>query len=138
MVYKRCLILIQIIILFSTFNCTSSQDSDNAEDITILEPVTIIDRAGREWDVTHAYHVYGMDPEFFNFGLGIGVINSVDEPEVLVNGDPAYPDPSWDEEIFGVDYNGEQRAYSVTEISSHEVFNEIYPGQTNTHVAVTF
>ena len=55
----------------------------------------IIDRTGREWDVTHARDVYGMNPDYFNYGLGIGAIPSVDDPTVLEEGDPGYPDQSY-------------------------------------------
>ena len=43
----------------------------------------ITDRIGREWDVTHARDAYAMNPDYFNYGLGIGAIPSVDEPTVL-------------------------------------------------------
>ena len=44
----------------------------------------ITDRTGRDWDVTHARDVYGIKLDYFNFGLGIGAIASVDDPAILV------------------------------------------------------
>lgn len=99
---------------------------------------TITDRTGREWDVTHARDVYDMNPDYFNFGLGIGAIPSVDDPTVLEEGDAGYPDADSQIQVFGVDRNGEQRAYSVSALTRHEVFNDVYPGESDRYVAVTY
>ncbi len=56
-------------------------------------PAIITDRTGRDWDVKHARDVYGMNPDYFNYGLGIGAIPSVDDPTVLEEGDSGYPEP---------------------------------------------
>ena len=98
----------------------------------------ITDRTGRKWDVTHARDVYGMDPDFYNYGLGTGAIESVDEPRIIGEGEPGYPAPDSTLTVFGVNHNGEQRAYSVTELARHEVFNEYYPGESGQYLAVTF
>jgi hypothetical protein len=79
-----------------------------------------------------------MNPDYFNFGLGLGAIPSVDDPVVVDRNSDLYPDPSSNLEVFGIDHNGEQRAYVVTDLSRHEVFNDKYPGNTDTHVAVTY
>ena len=100
--------------------------------------VTIKDRTGRLWDVTHARDVYGMNPDYFNYGLGIGAIPSVDAPTVLEEGAPGYPDSESRIQVFGVNHNGEQRAYSVSALSRHEVFNDIYPGESNQYVSVAY
>ena len=98
----------------------------------------ISDRTGREWDVTHARDVYGMNPDFYNYGLGIDVIRSIDNPTVLEEGEPGYPDPNSTMRVFGVNHNGEQRAYSVRELSRHEVLNDIFPGDSNQYLAITY
>ena len=98
----------------------------------------ITDRTGREWDITHAHNVYGMDPHYFNYGLGLGAINSVDDPTLLEEGDSGYPDPDSNIQVFGVNHNGEQRAYSVSALTRHEVFNDVYPGESNQYLAVTY
>jgi len=98
----------------------------------------IIDRTSRLWDVTYARDVYDMNPDYFNYGLGVGVIPSVDGPTVLEEGDPGYPSSDSLLRVFGVDHNGEQRAYSVSALTRHEVFNEIYPGESNQYLAVAY
>jgi hypothetical protein len=98
----------------------------------------ITDRTGREWDVTHARDVYGMNPDYFNYGLGVGAIPSVDEPTILEEGDPDYPSVDSRTPVFGVDHNGEQRAYSVNALTQHEVFNDFYPGDTDQYLAVAY
>jgi ABC-type Fe3+-hydroxamate transport system substrate-binding protein len=102
------------------------------------EKAVIRDRTGRLWDVTHARDVYDMNPDYFNYGLGFGVISSVDDPIVLEEGDSDYPDPDSRIQVFGVNHNGEQRAYSVSALSRHEVFNDTYPGESNQYVAVAY
>jgi hypothetical protein len=101
-------------------------------------PAVIIDRTGREWDVTHARDTYGMDPRYFNYGLGLGAIRSVDNPTILEEGVTGYPDADSNIQVFGVDHNGEQRAYSVGALTRHEVFNDVYPGESNQYLAVTY
>jgi hypothetical protein len=98
----------------------------------------IRDRTGRVWDVTHARDVYDMNPDDFNYGLGIGAITSVDDPTVLEEGDSGYPSADSRTQVFGVNHNGKQRAYSVSALSRHEVFNDVYPGESNRYVAVTY
>ena len=101
-------------------------------------PAVIRDRTGRLWDVTHARDVYDMNPDYFNYGLGIGAIPSVDAPTILEEGAPGYPSSDSRIQVFGVNHNGEQRAYSVSALSRHEVFNDIYPGESNQYVSVAY
>ena len=101
-------------------------------------PAIIVDRTGREWDVTHARNVYGMNPDYFNYGLGVGAIPSVDDPTVLEEGDIGYPSVDSRTQVFGVDHNGEQRAYSVSSLTRHEVFNDVYPGGADQYLAVAY
>ena len=98
----------------------------------------IRDRTGRLWDVTHARDVYGMNPDYFNYGLGIGAIPSVDNPIILKEGASGYPSSDSHIQVFGVNHNGEQRAYSVSALTRHEVFNDVYPGESNQHVSVAY
>jgi len=102
------------------------------------DQVLIRDRTGREWDVTHARDVYYMNPDYFNYGLGVGAIPSVDRPAILEEGDPGYPQSNSSLRVFGVDHNGEQRAYSVSDLARHEVFNDTYPGDSDNYVSVTY
>ena len=98
----------------------------------------IVDRNQREWDVTYARDIYGMEPRFYNYGLGVGAIPSVDNPEVLSEGDPGYPPADSPLRIFGFDHNGERRAYGISDLSGHEVFNDTYPGDADQYLAVTY
>jgi hypothetical protein len=98
----------------------------------------ITDRTGRQWDVTHARDQYAMNPDFFNFGLGIGAIRSVDNPTILSKGDPGYSAIPESTDVFGVNHNGETRAYSKSALTRHEVFNDIYPGESNQYLAVAY
>ena len=100
--------------------------------------LVIADRAGQDWDVSHAHDVYGMDPAYFNYGLGFGAIPSMDEPTVFSVGDLGYPQPESQAAVFGIDRNGETRAYDVRALTRHEVFNEVYPGESNQYVAVAY
>lgn len=98
----------------------------------------ITDRTGRSWDVTHARDVYGMNPDYFNYGLGFGAISSVDSPRIFTEGDPGHPDPDKSLQVFGVNHNGEQRAYDILALIRHEVFNDVFPGESDQYVAVTY
>ena len=113
--------------------CTSELSVTGSED-----PAIVTDRTGRQWDVAHARDVYSMNPDYFNYGLGISAIPSVDNPTVLDEDDPGYPTADNRTQVFGVNHNGEQRAYSVSALTRHEVFNDVYPGESNEHVAVTY
>lgn len=98
----------------------------------------IVDAKGREWDVTHAQREYGMEPKYFNFGIGVGAIPSVDDPRVLEVGDPGYPADDDTMRVFEVNHNGEQRAYPVGELTRHEVFNDVCPGSSHRYLAVSY
>jgi hypothetical protein len=98
----------------------------------------ITDRTGRNWDVTYARDNYGMNPDYYNFGLGTGVITSIDDPDIVREGSSGYPEDDDELIVFGVDHNGEQRAYSVASLVRHEVYNDFYPGTADRYVAVTF
>ncbi len=131
----RLLVLSLICLLMSIYaGCSSGVGSEPDPGGQVF----VEDRTGREWDVTHARDVYGMDPGYFNFGLGVGAIASVDGPEIIGEGDPRYPESSAKVPVFGVSHNGEQRAYSVSDLSRHEVFNDEYPGESDKYVSVTY
>ena len=145
----NCAIL--FILLFTACNVQAPSPTPSSVPIPTLSPAPapapelesrntafIRDSAGRIWDVTHARDVYDMNPNYFNYGLGIGVISSVDNPKVFDEGDSGYPDPDSRTSVFGVTHNGEQRAYSVSALERHEVFNDIYPGESNQYLAVTY
>ena len=131
---SRTLVVLFCFFIMFTLGCTVTDPPSNVE----RNKVTITDRTGREWDVTHARDVYGMNTDYFNYGLGIGAISSVDDPTVLEQGDSGYPNSDSRITVFGVNHNGEQRAYSVTALGRHEVFNDIFLGESNQYVAVAY
>jgi hypothetical protein len=103
------------------------------------EKLAIIkDYTGRYWDLAHARDAYGMNPNYFNYGPGIGATPSIDNPTVVEEGDPRYPESYSNIPVFGVRHNGEQRAYSVEAMKSYRVFNDIFPGESNQYVAVAY
>ncbi len=118
------------------FACTSETDSTTVQEKN--GRITITDRTGREWDITHAVEEYDMNPEFFNFGIGVGSIPSVDNPVELTDNDQGYPRDSDDREIFGVVVDETPRAYGVNTLVQHEVFNETFEGETVTYAAVSY
>lgn len=104
----------------------------------VTQPAMITDSDGRNWDVTHARDIYGMNPEYYNYGLGVGAIPAADSPKINQPGDPEYPVADSQIRVFGVNHNGEQRAYKVADLTAHEVFNDEYPGESPEYLAVTY
>lgn len=133
---KYVLILLSLLSLSIVFlvGCSPTANPVDPEDSAAF----ITDRTGRQWDVTHARDNYDLNPDFYNYGLGLGAINSVDDPEIITEGESGYPEPDNRITVFGVNHNGEQRAYSVHALTRHEVFNDIYPGESEQYLAVTF
>lgn len=130
-------VVILHVVLFTS--CTSGTNSpEQIHEIEHENSAVITDRTGRDWDVTHARDVYGMNPDYFNFGLGIGAISSVDDPIVLKEGDSGYLSSDNHIQVFSVNHNGKQRAYSVNALIQHEVFNDVYPGESNQYLAITY
>jgi hypothetical protein len=125
------IILVSIVFLAACSNPTGQKETEG-------NIAVVTDRTGREWDVTHARDVYGLNPDFYNFGLGTGAIASVDSPRVIRPGEEEYPAEDSQIPVFGVNHNGEQRAYSVGALTRHEVFNDVFPGDSRQFLAVTY
>ena len=128
--------LVLIILLPIIFMAACSNNAEQKE--TEGNSVVIEDRTGREWDVTHARDVYGLNPDFYNYGLGVGVIVSVDNLRVIQPGEEGYSSSDSQIAVFGVNHNGEQRAYSIQALTRHEVFNDVFPGDSQRFLAVTY
>jgi hypothetical protein len=136
-------VIIMLLLTFLLSACNTLYPETEKSPLPALETkpeniAVIRDRTGRLWDVTHARDVYGMNPDFFNYGLGIDAIPSVDNTVVLDEGDPGYPGPDSRIEVFGIDHNGEQRAYGVSALTRHEVFNETFPGESDQYLAIAY
>ncbi len=92
------------------------------------ERITITDRTGKVWDITHAVKRYGFEPDKFQYGLGPFSIRPLISPDFLSPGEPNYPG---DQEAFlmiGADLFGVVRAYPIRIMSQYEVSNEKYNG----------
>lgn len=125
-------------VVWGIFFVSLAEDLPSSTRLNMKEKIFITDRTGRKWDITHAIKVYNMEPEFFHFGIGVGAIPSVDRPVVVEKDNTAYPQSGSDFSVFGVNYNGEQRAYPVKDLARHEIFNETFPGNVDQYVSVAY
>ncbi len=98
------------------------------------ERIIIVDRTGKEWDVTHAVKRYGMKAENFQFGLGPFSITPLDHPPLISPGDPGYPGSRENFLVIGVRLNNDIRAYPIGTMLCFEVANETI-GQQEVAVA---
>ncbi len=99
------------------------------------ERIVIVDKTGKEWDITHAVNQYDFQKSNFNYGLGPNAIQPINNPEMLSPGDNGYPNDTSSERVMGVEINGEARAYPVSVLSRREVVNEFIG---DSHVAVAY
>ena len=125
---KRLLLILEILllVLLYSYNCKDNPSSskNNQKDTTIY----ITDRTGKKWDITHAVIEYDFKKDNFNYGLGPDAIKPINYPDMLVPGDPEYPDTNSNQKIIGIDIDGEIRAYPVNILSSREVVNDTLTG----------
>jgi len=61
-------VLVGLMVVAAVAGCTAEPAPAKDEGERLL----IVDANGRECDVTHAQEEYGMEPEYFNFGIGVG------------------------------------------------------------------
>ena len=133
--HKRHIISVISIILVLAIVVVPDQglsDATRGQDSAIITDVD-----GRQWDITHARDIYGMDPNYFNFGIGVGSIPSINNPRIISSCDPDYPDHLLPLRIFGVSHNGIHRAYLIADLVRHEIVNDFFPGKKPRHVAIT-
>ncbi|RMG67513.1 MAG: DUF3179 domain-containing protein [Calditrichaeota bacterium] len=108
--------------------CSSSTSSSAAEEpapvVQQEEKIFIIDRTGKQWDVTHAVKKYGMKADEFQFGLGPNAIPPINNPIFAAPGDPNYPSLNQTFLVIGTILNDEPRAYPLFTLTSHEVVND--------------
>lgn len=65
-------------------------------------------------------------PDDFRQVIPRGRIASVDDPDFVTAGEAEIPDDAW---IFGVEVNGEARAYSLNLLNQHEIVNDEAGGE---------
>jgi len=132
----RILVFYLVIFSFSALNCKDIlQDKSDHEIRNRDNRIFIVDNTGKEWDVTHAANVYGMQPDRFQFGLGPNAIRPIQNPKFLSPGDAGYPADNDDRLVIGSVFNGVNRAYPIDVLSSHEIVDDVFG---DTHVAVAY
>ena len=104
-----------------------------AEVVIEGEQYFIVDQAGKRWEITHAVLTYGMLPSHFQFGLGVNAIRPIIHPEMILPGGNGYPSSDAQQIVIGATFNGESRAYSINDLTPHEVVDESFG---DVHVAV--
>jgi hypothetical protein len=110
-----------------TKGLSASDTSDGL--FSVAREIFITDQTGKRWEITHAVHVYNMQPENFRYGLGPYAITPINDPEMISPGEPGYPDDTSSIQVIGTNVNGDARAYSTSVLSSHEVVNDIVGGE---------
>jgi len=132
-------------LFFSCESTTFSTTQDDSAPPIIIPPpddeeedeeekIYIIDRTGKQWDITHAVNVYNFVPEDFQFGLGPYAIIPIINPEMLSPGDQGYPAPDATQ-VIGTTINGDIRAYPLESLVYHEIADDNFG---DIHVAVAF
>ncbi len=85
----------------------------------------IEDRTGKQWDVTYAVNELGMNADQFNYGLGPNAIRPITSPQFILPGDDDYPHDNFVFMVLGVTMGNEARAYRITDLSHHEVADDV-------------
>lgn len=130
-----------IILLFVVFliSCNNPADSVNYPLIDpaqpAYDPIILVDRTGKEWDITHAVMRYGFEENNFRYGLGPRAMLPIQDPAFISHGAPGYPASGETFSVIGVNLNSDIRAYPLYTLYHHEVANDRFGDQ---YVAVTF
>ena len=124
------------------FMTIASDEMGNRELVTgseqgtqVPEPILIVDRTGKEWDITNAALRYGMISDRWGHGLGQNSIPPVLEPRMLERGDPSYPRDDEGFEIMGVAVGEDARGYRIGDLMNREVADDVVGDQP---IAVTY
>jgi len=77
-----------LISLWWTGGCSFSEVDVNEDTVKVTagespDPVILVDRTGKEWDVTTAVHKYGFKLEHFEYGLGPFAIRPIIDGDML-------------------------------------------------------
>ena len=109
---------------FDTSGLSTVDASDSI--FSVVGGIFIEDATGRQWNITHAVEVFGMEVEYWAHGLGCCAISPINDPQFLSPGDPGYPLPTMMTQIIGFERGGDARAYPLSTMSSHEAVNDWY------------
>jgi hypothetical protein len=88
--------------------------------------ITITDRTGKVWDVTHAVNEYEFEASAFQFGIGPNAIPPVFDPLLVASGEAGFPASSDGFFVLGANIDGDERAYGISPLSRHEIINEVF------------
>jgi hypothetical protein len=91
---------------------------------SIVRRILLTDRNGKDWDITHAVHRYGLLEENWVGGGGIDAIRPINDPLMLSPGEEGYPNDTSTELVVGFSMNGDTRAYPLRAMSGREVVND--------------
>jgi len=109
---------------------------DAAEATVIIpEPITITDRHGEVWEITHAVHRWGLSVPGWQHGIGRHTLRPIIEPALSCPGDVDYLHPDNLTVVLGVFEGDEARAYKLGDLPDVEVVDDVFAGA---HIAVTY
>ncbi len=128
--YKLSFIIVSIFLAACTESPNNIVTINTPADTTGKNDRTVIltDRTGKKWDITYAYNHYNMDPSQFYYDLGPNAFIPVQNPKFFTPGDPGFPTSTNTNVVIGLNYRGEQRAYPLYILKSHEVVNDDFSG----------
>ena len=111
---KYLLWIMCLFIMPGLVHVSEAQEETPYAKLDVKNKISIMDRTGKKWDITHAVKKYEMNPEYFHFGIGAGAIPSVDHPVIIEKEHAGYPTSDSNLPVFGVQHNDEQRAYPAS------------------------
>ncbi len=103
--------------------------------VVVPEPITITDRHGEVWEITHAVLAHGMGLHAWEHGIGRNTLRPIIDPALSCPGDPDYLDPDNLAVVLGLVVGGEPRAYKLGDLPDVEVVDDTVGGVP---VAVTY
>jgi len=103
--------------------------------VTVPELVTITDRHGEVWEITHAVRRHGMSLPSWEHGIGRHTLRPIIEPAMSCAGDVDYLDPENLTVVLGLRMEQETRAYKLGDLNDTEVVDDVI-GEA--HIAVTY
>ena len=86
--------------------------------------VSITDRTQAVWVISTAVYAHGFDPDGVQYGLGLGAIAPVNDPQFLEPGDADYPADGDGAHVIGLEVGGDARAYPVRAVTLREMVND--------------
>ena len=92
------------------------------------EPIILVDRRGEAFDVTNAVLRHGIHLMFWGHGIGRHTIRPVIDPVMIGPGHRDYPPDTNFEQVCAVSFEGDNRAYRLSDLNDKEVANDTVAG----------